>query len=53
MNLHQPQEMVPERMLWTCDLCGAWFLMDLARGGSEAILVRLPARDFFRSAMER
>jgi len=52
MELHQPDSGFPERMLWTCEHCGTWFLMDLTPGKPEAVLVLLPDGDFFRKAME-
>jgi uncharacterized Zn finger protein len=51
MELHQPDSGFPERMLWTCEHCGTWFLMDLTPGKPEAVLVLLPDGDFFRNAM--
>lgn len=38
LEIHQPDENLPKRLLGTCDRCKAWFLIDL----DEAILVLLP-----------
>lgn len=51
MELHQPDVGFPDRMLWTCEHCGTWFLMDLTPDKPEAVLVCLPDGDFIRSAM--
>ena len=53
MNLHQPETGFPERMLWTCELCGTWFLMDLIPESSEAVLVCLPDGPYFRNVIGR
>jgi hypothetical protein len=53
MELHQPSSGFPERMLWTCEHCGTWFLMDLTPDKPEAVLVCLPDVVFFRTAMGR
>jgi hypothetical protein len=52
MDLHQPDSGFPERMLWTCDHCATWFLMDIDVANSEAVLVCLPDHGHFRAAME-
>jgi len=36
--MHQPDEQSPDRLLGTCEECGAWFLLDLA----GEVMVRLP-----------
>jgi hypothetical protein len=51
MELHQPDAGFPERMLWTCERCGTWFLMDLSPDKPEAVLVCLPDNGYFRDAM--
>lgn len=48
MDLHQPDAGFPERMLWTCNHCGTWYLMDLAPDKPEAVLVSLPDEGYFR-----
>ena len=53
MQLHQPDSGFPERMLWTCEHCGTWFLMDLIPDSHEAVMVCLPDEGFFRAAMGR
>lgn len=51
MELHQPDSGFPERMLWTCDHCATWFLMDIDPTRPEAVLVCLPDHGYFRSAI--
>ena len=53
MQLHQPEIGMPERMLWTCGLCGDWFLMDVCPGGHEAVLVSLPDGGYFTGPVGR
>ena len=52
MDLHQPDTGFPDRMLWTCNHCSTWFLMDIDPEKFEAVLVCLPDHGFFRSAMD-
>jgi hypothetical protein len=35
---HQPDEEQPDRLLGTCDGCGAWFLLDL----TNSVMIALP-----------
>jgi hypothetical protein len=51
MELHQPDSGFPERLLWTCEYCATWFLMDLDPDKREALLVCLPDHGHFRSAI--
>jgi hypothetical protein len=51
MDLHQPDSGFPERMLWTCDHCATWFLMDIIPEKLEAVLVCLPDHGHFRTAL--
>jgi hypothetical protein len=44
--LHQPDLNAPERLLGTCDACGAWHLVDADRG----VTVLLPHADGLRNA---
>jgi hypothetical protein len=44
--LHQPDVNAPERLLGTCDDCGAWHLIDAERG----MTVLLPDADGLRDA---
>ena len=41
LSIHQPDINAPERLLGTCDTCGAWHLVDLDR----AVTVLLPDQD--------
>lgn len=35
---HQPDDEQPDRLLGTCDGCGAWFLLDLVK----SVMITLP-----------
>ncbi|MGC8639597.1 MAG: hypothetical protein ACP5XB_06925 [Isosphaeraceae bacterium] len=44
LDLHQPDESVPEKLLATCDLCSQWFfLIEIGKHGREVLLLELPA----------
>ncbi len=51
MDLHQPDSGFPDRMLWTCPSCATWFLMDVDINKEEAVLVFLPDKNYFWSAI--
>ncbi len=42
LDMHQPEVRTPDRLLGTCSKCGRWFLVLLAIGDLEAVLVTLP-----------
>ena len=44
--LHQPDVNAPQRLLGTCDTCGAWHMIDC----DQAITVLLPDADGLRNA---
>ena len=46
LSIHQPDVNAPERLLGTCDACGAWHLVDADRG----VTVLLPDADGLRDA---
>ncbi len=46
LSIHQPDLNAPERLLGTCDACGAWHLIDADR----AVTVLLPDADGLRIA---
>jgi uncharacterized protein YbaR (Trm112 family) len=41
LEVHQPDERRPDRLLGTCESCRAWFLIDAV----AAVMVRLPVAD--------
>ncbi len=51
MELHQPVSGFPDRMLWTCEHCGIWFLMDIDADRNQAVLVCLPDHGHFLAAI--
>ena len=46
LEIHQPDEQQPERLLGTCPSCSAWFLIDFA----ASLMVRLPDKGGLRDA---
>jgi hypothetical protein len=38
LDRHQPDETQPDRLLGTCDGCGAWYLLDLV----TSVMIALP-----------
>jgi hypothetical protein len=46
LTLHQPDEMLPDRLLGTCGECHAWFLID----ATAELMVRLPDEQALRDA---
>ncbi len=49
LELHQPDERSPDRLLGICDCCRRWFLIHPGRGASHLLLVALPDQAWFRS----
>jgi hypothetical protein len=41
LERHQPHEEKPDRLLGTCDDCGAWFMIDL----SAVVMIAMPDFD--------
>jgi len=52
LAFHQPDEGFSERILGVCRACKYWFVVDLVPGKAEAVMVRLPDGNFFRSALD-
>src|SRR5262245_47419622 len=43
LELHQPVDSAPERLLGTCSSCGRWFLLiEVGEDSREALMVELP-----------
>ncbi|ADV62890.1 hypothetical protein Isop_2312 [Isosphaera pallida ATCC 43644] len=42
IQFHEPQPSVPERLLGTCERCGAWTLYEEVAGRGEALVIPLP-----------
>lgn len=43
LDLHQPDERVPENLLATCETCSQWYLLiELGKHGRELLLLALP-----------
>lgn len=51
LDLHQPDNGHPDRLLGTCAACGGWHMIDVPVDQNEAYLVRLP--DFQHLQSER
>jgi hypothetical protein len=50
LEIHQPDEGFPERMLGTCAHCREWFLWDFDVETNDAVIVLLPDHDYFKRA---
>src|SRR5207245_911117 len=48
LNLHQPDEEDPGRLLATCG-CGAWHMIEVPSGGTTALLFSLPDTGLVRA----
>ena len=48
LELHQPDQGLPERLLGTCEDCYAWYLMDVTKG----VMVLLPVGESIDGASE-
>jgi len=45
LNLHQPDERLPDQLLATCDSCFRWYsLFELSDNASEVLMLELPGR---------
>jgi hypothetical protein len=53
LDLHQPDEGNPERLLGVCQRCSGWFLMDQRPGQRSWMMVHLPDAATFRDGPER
>lgn len=42
LNLHQPDIMSPDRLLGTCDVCHAWFVIDFIH--NELLITKIKSR---------
>lgn len=51
LDIHQPQADDPNELLGTCNQCGGWYLIQVAPGGSEALLLNLPGVEFVRETL--
>ena len=48
MEVHQPDQEYPDRLLGTCDGCHGWVIADFASEGDGGVMVFLPRGDVFR-----
>ena len=46
LDMHQPDERSPERLLGTCQGCSAWFLIDMMPEEATWMVVTLPDTAF-------
>ena len=53
LELNQPDERNPDRLLGVCERCSGWFLMDLRPDQTAWMVVPLPDAAFFRSVPAR
>lgn len=53
LNLLQPDENDPARLLGTCESCSKWvFLVELEADWSKVLLIELPSTDTIRQGLE-
>ena len=52
LDLHQPDERNPDRLLGVCKRCSDWFLMDMRPDQTAWMVVPLPDAAFFRDVPE-
>jgi hypothetical protein len=53
LNLLQPDECEPARLLGTCDSCSKWaFLVELEPDWSKVLLVELPSNETIQQGLE-
>ena len=53
LDLHQPDEGNPERLLGVCPRCSGWFLMDQGPDEKSWMMVPLPTAAVFRDDVEQ
>ena len=54
LNLHQPDESLPNRLLATCDSCLAWYcLFGSGEGSNQYFMVGLPDESMIDAARSR
>ena len=53
LDLHQPDPGLPDRLLGTCAKCQRWYILELAPGDDEAVIVQIPeVRQFLKHGGE-
>lgn len=50
VEIHQPDDGFPERMLGTCPHCREWYLWDFDVDSNDAVMVLLPNHNYFKAA---
>jgi hypothetical protein len=54
LNLHQPDESLPDQLLGTCDTCFRWYcLVELGKKGAEVLMIELPSKSVIEAAFSR
>ena len=51
LEIHQPDNGFPDRMLGTCESCRNWYLWDFHADGNRAVMVSLPDSGYFIDAI--
>jgi len=49
LNLMQPDNDCPERLVGVCEVCGRWALIEMAAGDSDAVMILLPEAGWLQS----
>jgi hypothetical protein len=51
LDLHQPAVQSPDMLLGVCESCQRWYMILTMAEGTEVVLVRLPDREWLKTAM--
>ena len=49
--IHQPDELLPHRLLGTCARCGTWQIIELEQEGAQAMTLTIPDLALVRSVL--
>lgn len=52
LTIHQPDADDPDRLMGSCDDCGAWYAFAISADGAEAVAVILPVSALLDRALE-
>ncbi len=53
LEVHQPDMSLPERLLGTCEQCGAWYLVVCRASRLDVVIMRMPEDAAIDQAAER
>lgn len=52
LTIHQPDADDPDRLMGSCDDCGAWYAFAIGSDGTQAVVVFLPVHALLERALE-